>query len=256
MIMDEPTNNLGVPEQHKVLELIRTLESRGVPVILITHVLPDAFAVTDRVIVMHRGRKVAEKAHRRGPPPRSSCNTPLEPCDDAVAGVRGVEGRRRRRDERSPMPGISAFSPCGEGGRRPDAGFRNDASLANTPQPQPLPQGEKGVGRRLATSSLHISRQLALEFREVAGDHGDVETAEDRLLRLAVEQEPERGLDAPLRRKARRKAREMRCGERDAVAGFGRASRTTTLNVIGSSPARRVTLIIASPPCRCSGAPL
>jgi ABC-type sugar transport system ATPase subunit len=62
MIMDEPTNNLGVPEQHKVLELIRKLRERGVPVILITHILPDAFAVTDRVIVMHRGRKVAEKA--------------------------------------------------------------------------------------------------------------------------------------------------------------------------------------------------
>jgi ABC-type sugar transport system ATPase subunit len=61
MIMDEPTNNLGVPEQHKVLELIRMLKDRGVAVILITHVLPDAFAVTDRVIVMHRGRKVTEK---------------------------------------------------------------------------------------------------------------------------------------------------------------------------------------------------
>jgi ABC-type sugar transport system ATPase subunit len=62
MIMDEPTNNLGVPEQHKVLELIRTLKDRGVPVVLITHVMPDAFAVTDRVVIMHRGRKVAEKA--------------------------------------------------------------------------------------------------------------------------------------------------------------------------------------------------
>jgi ABC-type sugar transport system ATPase subunit len=61
MIMDEPTNNLGVPEQHKVLELIRTLRNRGVPAILITHILPDVFAVTDRVVVMHRGRKVAEK---------------------------------------------------------------------------------------------------------------------------------------------------------------------------------------------------
>jgi ABC-type sugar transport system ATPase subunit len=65
MIMDEPTNNLGVPEQHKVLDLIRTLRERGAPVILITHVLPDAFAVTDRVIVMHRGRKVAEKITAR-----------------------------------------------------------------------------------------------------------------------------------------------------------------------------------------------
>ena len=65
MIMDEPTNNLGVPEQHKVLELIRTLKTRGVPVILITHILPDVFAVTDRVIVMRRGRKVAEKITAR-----------------------------------------------------------------------------------------------------------------------------------------------------------------------------------------------
>jgi ABC-type sugar transport system ATPase subunit len=62
MIMDEPTNNLGVPEQRKVLGLIGTLREQGVPVILISHTLPDVFAVTDRIIVMHRGRKVAEKA--------------------------------------------------------------------------------------------------------------------------------------------------------------------------------------------------
>jgi ABC-type sugar transport system ATPase subunit len=61
MIMDEPTNNLGVPEQHKVLELIGRLRERGVPVILITHTLPDVFAVADRIVVMHRGRKVTEK---------------------------------------------------------------------------------------------------------------------------------------------------------------------------------------------------
>ena len=61
MIMDEPTNNLGVPEQQKVLELIRRLRGQGVPVILITHTMPDVFAVADRIIVMHRGRKVTEK---------------------------------------------------------------------------------------------------------------------------------------------------------------------------------------------------
>jgi ABC-type sugar transport system ATPase subunit len=61
MIMDEPTNNLGVPEQQKVLELIRKLRDQEVPVILITHTLPDVFAVADRLIVMHRGRKVTEK---------------------------------------------------------------------------------------------------------------------------------------------------------------------------------------------------
>jgi ribose transport system ATP-binding protein len=60
MIMDEPTNNLGVPEQRKVMELIGTLKSQGVPVIFISHTLPDVFAATDRIVVMHRGRKVAE----------------------------------------------------------------------------------------------------------------------------------------------------------------------------------------------------
>jgi len=60
MIKDDPTINLGVPEQHKVLEVIRMLKSRGVPVILITHVTPDALAVTDRIIVMNAGKEIFE----------------------------------------------------------------------------------------------------------------------------------------------------------------------------------------------------
>jgi ABC-type sugar transport system ATPase subunit len=60
MIMDEPTNNLGVPEQRKVMSLIDTLREQGVPVILISHTLPDVFAITDRIVIMHRGRKVGE----------------------------------------------------------------------------------------------------------------------------------------------------------------------------------------------------
>lgn len=61
MIMDEPTNNLGVVEQRKVLDLISKLREEQVPVILISHTLPDVFAVTSRIVVMHRGRRVAEK---------------------------------------------------------------------------------------------------------------------------------------------------------------------------------------------------
>ncbi|NTU78593.1 MAG: sugar ABC transporter ATP-binding protein [Chloroflexales bacterium] len=61
MIMDEPTAALGVPEQRKVLDLVRTLRDRGVPVILISHNLQDVFAVADRVVVMRRGRKVGER---------------------------------------------------------------------------------------------------------------------------------------------------------------------------------------------------
>ncbi|MFN8493941.1 MAG: ATP-binding cassette domain-containing protein [Caldilineaceae bacterium] len=60
VIMDEPTAALGVPEQRKVHELVRTLHKQGVPVIIISHNLQDVFAVTDRIVVMRRGRKVGD----------------------------------------------------------------------------------------------------------------------------------------------------------------------------------------------------
>jgi simple sugar transport system ATP-binding protein len=60
MIMDEPTAALAVAEQRKVLELCRTLRDQDVPVIIISHNLLDVFAVADRIVVLRRGRKVAE----------------------------------------------------------------------------------------------------------------------------------------------------------------------------------------------------
>ena len=59
--MDEPTNHMGVVEQRKVLDVIGKLREEKVPVSLISHTLPDVFAVTNRIVVMHRGRRVAEK---------------------------------------------------------------------------------------------------------------------------------------------------------------------------------------------------
>ena len=60
VIMDEPTAALGVPEQRKVHELIKTLKSQNVPVIIISHNLQDIFATADRIIVMRRGQKVGD----------------------------------------------------------------------------------------------------------------------------------------------------------------------------------------------------
>src|SRR5262249_21275154 len=61
MIMDEPTAALGVPEQRKVLALVRTLRERNVGVIIISHNLQDVLDVADRVVVMRRGRAVGER---------------------------------------------------------------------------------------------------------------------------------------------------------------------------------------------------
>jgi len=44
-----------------VLELIRRMRQHGVAVILISHRMPDIFAVSDRIVVLRRGLKVADK---------------------------------------------------------------------------------------------------------------------------------------------------------------------------------------------------
>jgi simple sugar transport system ATP-binding protein len=61
VLMDEPTAAISVRQVHEVLELIRRLKDSGIAVILISHRMPDVFAVCDRVAVLRRGTKVADK---------------------------------------------------------------------------------------------------------------------------------------------------------------------------------------------------
>jgi fructose transport system ATP-binding protein len=59
VIMDEPTAALGVKESGMVLDLIREVRERGLPVILISHDIPTVFDVADRVHIQRLGRRVA-----------------------------------------------------------------------------------------------------------------------------------------------------------------------------------------------------
>ena len=61
LIMDEPTAALGVPEQRKVLALVKSLKEQGKSVIFISHNLQDIFAVADRIVVLRRGIKAGER---------------------------------------------------------------------------------------------------------------------------------------------------------------------------------------------------
>ena len=61
VLMDEPTAAISVRQVAEVLDLIRRLKHQGIAVILISHRMPDVFAVCDRVAVMRRGTKVADK---------------------------------------------------------------------------------------------------------------------------------------------------------------------------------------------------
>jgi ABC-type sugar transport system ATPase subunit len=64
LIMDEPTAALGVAEQKKVIDTINLLKSHGIGIIVISHQMHDVFQVADRLIIMRRGEKVAERITR------------------------------------------------------------------------------------------------------------------------------------------------------------------------------------------------
>lgn len=61
VLMDEPTAAISVRQVAEVLSLIRRLREAGIAVVLISHRMPDVFAVADRIVVLRRGQKVADK---------------------------------------------------------------------------------------------------------------------------------------------------------------------------------------------------
>jgi fructose transport system ATP-binding protein len=58
VILDEPTAALGVKESRRVLELIRDVRSRGIPIILISHNMPHVFEVANRIHIHRLGRRL------------------------------------------------------------------------------------------------------------------------------------------------------------------------------------------------------
>jgi fructose transport system ATP-binding protein len=59
VIMDEPTAALGVKESRRVLELILLLKKRGLPIVLISHNMPQVFEVSDRIHINRLGKRIA-----------------------------------------------------------------------------------------------------------------------------------------------------------------------------------------------------
>ena len=68
VLMDEPTAAISVRQVAEVLDLIRRLRDQNIAVILISHRMPDVFAVCDHVSVMRRGKVVADKPIKQTSP--------------------------------------------------------------------------------------------------------------------------------------------------------------------------------------------
>ena len=59
VVLDEPTAALGVRESKQVIELVKSLRDRGIPVIIISHNMPQVFEVADRIHIQRLGKCAA-----------------------------------------------------------------------------------------------------------------------------------------------------------------------------------------------------
>ena len=110
VLMDEPTAAISVRQVAEVLELIRRLRDRGISVVLISHRMPDVFAVCDRIAVLRRGMLVADVA---------AAETSPEQITGLITGA--IETRLRELgmtssleiSNRSKPAQLDAFAGCG-----------------------------------------------------------------------------------------------------------------------------------------------
>ncbi len=68
VLMDEPTAAISVRQVAEVLDLLRRLREQGIAIVLISHRMPDVFTVSDRIVVLRRGHKVADKPIKQSSP--------------------------------------------------------------------------------------------------------------------------------------------------------------------------------------------
>lgn len=60
LLLDEPTAALGYEQTRNVEKLIRRMAEHGIAIVVVTHDLPLCYEVADRMVILNRGRKVAD----------------------------------------------------------------------------------------------------------------------------------------------------------------------------------------------------
>ena len=68
VLLDEPTAAISVRQVAEVLDLIKQLKNEGIAVVIISHRMPDVFAVSDKIAVLRRGQMVANKLAKDSSP--------------------------------------------------------------------------------------------------------------------------------------------------------------------------------------------
>lgn len=79
IVLDEPTNNLGVEETQGVLRFVRNARDSGSSCIFIAHNIYHVFQVVDRIVVLRRGKKVADDVDPK--------QTTIEEVEEIITGM-------------------------------------------------------------------------------------------------------------------------------------------------------------------------
>ena len=108
VVMDEPTAALGVSQTAMVLDLIGSLKSRGIGVVVISHNLTDVFQVADRIAVLYLGRLATV-----GPKPQFDTQSIVELMTTGTLGRNGSAGgpERAGAGAAGAQPGPAAGTP-------------------------------------------------------------------------------------------------------------------------------------------------
>ena len=112
--MDEPTAAISVRQVAEVLALIKRLKDTGHAVILVSHRMPDVFDVCDRVAVLRRGKKVADKRIKADKSRRS--HGPDHGGDRSSMTDAKIDAKTQHTDRPCPAsrtsPALKSNRPC------------------------------------------------------------------------------------------------------------------------------------------------
>ena len=108
LLLDEPTSALDPVGRRTVRQLLEELRSRGISVLLNSHLLSEIELVCDRVVILLRGEVVTE-----GSPAELSRARGVEiETDEGTRGLRGRRARTCRASSPSSSPPGARSTAC------------------------------------------------------------------------------------------------------------------------------------------------